>query len=311
MHRFIRLLCLLGTENDVCDRLVAVGAFDAMSTALNEFNKHVQLDVLQSICRLIMHRQEDQAIFNADTGRHQKRTAGLTHLRQNKSKAFLRERNETPRVRNLRMCLASQLAPTLFFKIISNDAVLFRQMKPFDAPSKRGSDCDEHFSPTHCKSWNSYAHCLLAKLAVDILADVALTDSSCYILSRLILPALPQSDAKLKSRSNTLPRQDATQSITTATHILFQRLADSISLLRDSSFKRHGNRLMSTSRPCEYDLRSPAIYHSHDTMVRARIFGAMQVRIFFNVLHNWLRAISWLCWCLVCLLSGEIAGTLL
>lgn len=294
-----------------------------MAIALNEFNTHVQIDVLQSICRLIMHRQEDKATpvaaaeevprsspaptrrsqpRAADADRHRQRTVAPAQLGQNKLRAFLRERNETPRVRNLRMCLASQLAPTLFFKIISNDAVLFGQAGSFNAPPKQGSHSDKHLLPAHGKCWNSYAHCLLAKLAIDILADVALTDSSCHILSRLTLSsALPRSDVNTTSRSSTLPPpggEDNTQLITTATHILFQRLADSISLLRDSSFNRRGNELLPASRPCEYDLRSPAIYHAHDTMVRARTIREMQVRIFFECSNDphimiWLRSILW------------------
>ena len=209
--RFIQLLCLLGTEKAVCNLLVTAGAFDVMATTLSGHDIHVQLDIVKSISRLIMHRRgEDEIVTDGSGGgdgdaawsttAHHPSAVGATRVplasssasfrgtlssssamrdhgkRRNNLRTFLRRRNETARVRRFRRCLVTQLAPTLFFKIVANDVEFF-------ADDHRRGGGEEHRHRCQHRRWTSYAHCLLMKLSVDILADIALTEASCYTLS--------------------------------------------------------------------------------------------------------------------------------
>jgi hypothetical protein len=163
-------------------------------------------------------------------------------------------------MQRFRNCLALQLAPTLFFKVIASDI----SSSPLSSSSSPPSSSSSSSSSSSLAS-----QCLLRKLAADVLAEAVLSEDACRSIS-----VMRHSQGR------------------TATHVVFQRLAECISALRTGHASADhdaangsagevggGGDYCDLLNPAIYhDLLNPAIYHARRTVVRQGGSWSMQVR---------------------------------
>ena len=228
--RYVQLTCLLGTEVSALDRLISMGAFGHLATTINGADVGVQLSAVQSLFSMIIQRQHkgEEDTPPDSYGRQAEKHAATSELFDDSDSlhhdihAFLRQRNEASHIRKFRKCLASQLVPTLFFQVVA----------------------------TQRHQWDSYAHCLLTKLCLDVFAETALTRDACDIISRLKVSAASVDHHKVVN--------NPARTNTTSTFLLFELLARCISALRSDSQTCADQRVAQS----EWDLVNPAIYHS-------------------------------------------------
>jgi len=275
--RFIRVLCLLGTEYCNCEQLIAQGAFRTFAMSLSHKNPHVQLDVVQSVFKLVTQLRLRPRHIKSDVtadGYRKNKNDKVEIVTATELKVFLEKENESSTMRRIRQCLASQLAPTLFFRIVANDSFLVDK----DTSSLQS----EHRSRVRRK-WRSNVHCLLSKLTIDILADVAATAASSVTLSKLQFTAdatafqiFPTNGTQTKSFDRKTAQTANILQSHTALHLFCQRLSESIEWLRTAERDQHPS--SRAVQPSEVDIQNPSVYHCSEPVVVRHDFSALQVR---------------------------------